>query len=50
MQRLALLMDSHGLNDVALGALCRERGIFRPHLQQWRAEFEADSVPDERTT
>jgi transposase-like protein len=47
-QRLAVLMASHGLDDQALSALCRERGIFRHHLQQWQAEFEAVSAQDER--
>jgi transposase-like protein len=47
-QRLAVLMASHGLDEQALSALCRERGIFRHHLQQWQAEFEAVSERDER--
>lgn len=45
-QRLAVLMETHGLDDEALNALCRARGIFRHHLQQWRVEFEA--APEER--
>ena len=40
-ERLQLLMQSHGLDEEALNAFCRERGIFRHHLQQWRADFEA---------
>jgi len=43
-----VLMASHGLDEQALSALCRERGIFRHHLQQWQAEFEAVSERDER--
>lgn len=49
-QRLAMLMASHGLDEPALNALCREHGIFRHHLQQWQTEFETDSAPDERAT
>ena len=40
-ERLEILMASHGLDEQRLNALCRERGIFRHHLQQWRAAFEA---------
>ena len=40
-ERLELLMESHGLDEAALNAFCREKGIFRHHLQQWRAAFEA---------
>jgi transposase-like protein len=40
-ERLELLMESHGLDEEALNAFCREKGIFRHHLQQWRAAFEA---------
>ena len=36
-------MASHGLDEQGLNALCREKGIFRHHLQQWRAAFEASS-------
>jgi len=38
-QRLEVLMQSHGLDEQALNALCREKGLFRHHLQQWRQEF-----------
>ena len=40
-ERLQLLMQSHGLDEEALNAFCREQGIFRHHLQQWRTDFEA---------
>jgi len=46
-QRLAVLMETHGLDEEALNARCRERGIFRHHLQRWRAEFEAAPAPQE---
>ncbi len=39
-ERLELLLESHGLGDEALNVFCRERGIFRHHLQQWREAFE----------
>ena len=45
-ERLHVLMESHGLDDEALNAFCRERGIFRHHLQQWRAEFETGTSSD----
>lgn len=40
-ERLQVLMESHGLDEEALNALCREKGIFRHHLQQWRDAFES---------
>ena len=44
-ERLELLLESHGLDEEALNAFCREKGIFRHHLQQWRAAFEAGPSP-----
>jgi hypothetical protein len=38
-ERLLALQQSHGLSDEALSAWCRERGLFAPHLDQWRAQF-----------
>lgn len=43
-ERLQILLESHGLGDEALNAFCRERGIFRHHLEQWQAAFEAGSA------
>lgn len=39
-ERLEMLLESHGLEEEALNAFCRERGIFRHHLVQWREAFE----------
>ena len=38
-ERLLALQQSHGLNDEALNAWRRERGLFAHHLAQWRAQF-----------
>jgi len=38
-ERLEILKDSHTLDDEALNALCREKGVFRHHLGQWQASF-----------
>lgn len=38
-ERLEILKESHGLNDEALNVLCREKGVFRHHLEQWQAAF-----------
>ena len=40
-ERLQMLMESHGLDEEALSAFCREKGIFRHHLEQWQAAFVA---------
>jgi transposase-like protein len=48
-ERLQILMESHGLDDEALNALCREKGIFRHHLEQWQAAFTASGAVDTRS-
>ena len=48
-ERLQILMESHGLDEEALNALCREKGIFRHHLEQWQAAFAAGGAVDSRT-
>ncbi len=47
--RLQILMESHGLEEDALNALCREKGIFRHHLEQWQATFVAGGAADTRS-
>ena len=47
-ERLEILMESHGLDEEALNAFCREKGIFRHHLEQWRAAFVAGGAEDTR--
>jgi transposase-like protein len=48
-ERLQLLLESHGLEEEALNALCREQGIFRHHLQQWREGFETETLQSNRS-
>ena len=38
-QRLLALHESHGLEEEALNAWCRERGVFAHDLTQWRSDF-----------
>jgi transposase-like protein len=38
-QRLLALQESHGLEEEALNAWCRERGIFAHDLAQWHADI-----------
>jgi hypothetical protein len=47
-ERLQLLMDSHGLDEGALNAFCREQGIFRHNLEQWQGAFAAGGAVDNR--
>ena len=47
--RLQILMESHGLNEEALNAFCREKGIFRHHLEQWQVAFTAGGAVDNRS-
>jgi len=44
-ERLQMLLESHGMDEEALNAFCREQGIFRHHLQQWREAFETGASP-----
>ena len=46
--RLQILMESHGLDEEALNAFCREKGIFRHHLEQWQAAFTTSGAADNR--
>ena len=48
-ERLQILMASHGLDEEALNAFCREKGIFRHHLEQWQAAFTAGGGVDNRS-
>ena len=48
-ERLQMLMESHGLDEEALNARCREKGIFRHHLEQWQAAFIAGGSGVNRT-
>jgi len=47
-ERLQLLKESHGLDEEALNAFCREQGVFRHHLEQWQAAFVAGGAEDTR--
>jgi transposase-like protein len=48
-EHLLTLQQSHGLNDEALNAWCRERGLFAHDLDQWRAQFCAAGVVGSRS-
>ena len=47
-QRLTALQESYALSDAALGAWCRERGLFEHQLKLWREDFCAPAVPASR--
>ena len=38
-QRLQMLLECHGLDAEAVNARCREKGVFRHHLEQWQGAF-----------
>lgn len=38
-ERLQMLLESHGLEEEARHAWCREKGVFPHHLEQWRQDF-----------
>jgi len=39
-ERLEVLMETHAMDQEAIGAFCRQKGIFPHHLKQWRKDFE----------
>jgi len=41
--RLDALMKTYAMDQQALGAFCREQGIFPHHLKQWREDFATGS-------
>ena len=45
-EQLIALHESHGLQDEALNAWCREKGLFAHHLASWREAFCADHKDD----
>jgi len=47
--RLQMLLESHGMDEEALNVFCRERGIFRHHLGQWREAFETGTLQSNRS-
>ncbi len=47
--RFQILMESHDLDEEALNAFCREKGIFRHHLEQWQTAFTAVGAVDARS-
>ena len=50
-ERLQVLMESHGLEEEALHAYCREKGLFPHHLGQWRQAFSrGQASQDARST
>ena len=42
-EQLMALQESHGLQEEALNAWCREKGLFAHHLTSWREAFCAGS-------
>lgn len=49
-ERLKALMEAHGLDEAALSAFCRRKGIFPHHLTQWRKTFEASAWTTDEAT
>ena len=44
-EQLVALHETHGLEEEALQAWCRERGLFGHHLEAWRTAFCLDAKP-----
>ena len=43
--RFAHLLATANLDEVALGAYCREHGLYSHQLELWKAEFMKDNIP-----
>ena len=44
-EQLVALHETHALDEEALQAWCRERGLFTHHLEEWRKAFCLDITP-----
>lgn len=44
-EQLVALHETHGLDEEAVQAWCRERGLFTHHLEAWRTAFCLDVKP-----
>ena len=44
-EQLVALHETHALDEEALQAWCRERGLFVHHLEEWRTAFCLDARP-----
>lgn len=44
-EQLVALHETHGMDEEALQAWCRERGLFAHHLEAWRTAFCLDAKP-----
>lgn len=44
-EKLAALMETHGLDEETLQAWCREHGIFPHHLHSWQKDFITEQAP-----
>ncbi len=40
-ERLDALLTTHSMDEQAVNAYCRNKGIFSHHLKQWREDFES---------
>ncbi len=43
-EQLDALMTTHSMDEQALNAYCRSKGIFNHHLKQWREDFESGTT------
>ena len=52
-QRFAMVVETAPLNELEIGAYCREKGIYPEQLARWRqicAQANSDSLPVDRIT
>ncbi|MDQ7060409.1 MAG: hypothetical protein Q9M43_04515 [Sulfurimonas sp.] len=47
--KLQILKESYSMNDEALSAYCREKGLFKHQLQEWEKDFLKVHKPEDST-
>jgi len=47
-ERFMILLETAQFGDQALGAYCREHGLYRFHLEEWKKEFMKDNPHDKQ--
>ena len=48
-ERFNMVLESNSLDEKAVSGLCRERGIYPHHIDQWKLDFVSGSTADSNT-
>jgi len=48
-ERLNMVIACGALDEIGVSELCREKGIYPYHLEQWRSDFSASATGNEKS-